>query len=452
MSYLEKAFWDYLKSTLFGGLRILLSRQFIFFSVILSLISVSTTALVFMQQQATEVITPELIELVFSIQISLAIGFIFSGLVSKKLSSIARLVIMIAVVAVVLVINQISALSLLSELFLETIPLITFLCWTFLIPVASFSFAKGMFSNKVTGSIVFLGKPSTERKSVFSGLLTFVAFLSAIGNILMVAIGTSDTRPSYIFLGLLGLGMSIFIILIVQGIIFSDDVFNTVLGLFFISSLPNQLMIVLTSISGSENIVTSFDFILVTFALLFSAQNISKRVNLKGVVVDDSGKIKNRKSDDPFGIGRFVGFIGGEGIVLVYLGLALGFHLIQLQVINGSAGIYQGLFGGLAFEEAYHDITTIFTAFIFAIVTLAYFLQRGRGYWETDVVRFDFLPPYEDIKDYLVKVKQGEISKTNMAISVGKKAVNVGGAGVFSAARMFRDRIFGDSKKEDDSR
>ncbi|MCK5641754.1 MAG: hypothetical protein KAJ19_13210, partial [Gammaproteobacteria bacterium] len=59
---------------------------------------------------------------------------------------------------------------------------------------------------------------------------------------------------------------------------------------------------------------------------------------------------------------------------------------------------------------------------------------------------------YEDIKDYLVKVKQGEISKTNMAISVGKKAVNVGGAGVFSAARMFRDRIFGDSKKEDDSR
>ena len=81
MSYLEKAFWDYLKSTLFGGLRILLSRQFIFFSVILSLISVSTTALVFMQQQATEVITPELIELVFSIQISLAIGFIFSGLV-----------------------------------------------------------------------------------------------------------------------------------------------------------------------------------------------------------------------------------------------------------------------------------------------------------------------------------------------------------------------------------
>jgi hypothetical protein len=268
----------------------------------------------------------------------------------------------------------------------------------------------------------------------------------------MVAIGTNDTRPSYIFLGLLGLGISIFIILIVQGIIFSDDVFNTVLGLFFISSLPNQLMIVLTSINGTENIVTSFDFILVTFALLFSAQNISKRVNIKGVVVDDSGKIKNRKSDDPFGIGRFVGFIGGEGIVLVYLGLALGFHLIQLQVINGSAGIYQGLFGGLAFEEAYHDITTIFTAFIFVIVTLAYFFQRGKGYWETDVVRFDFLPPYEDIKDYLVKVKLGEISKTNMAISVGKKAVNVGGAGVFSAARMFRDRIFRDSKKEDDSR
>ena len=451
MSYLEKAFWDYLKSTLFGGLRILLSRQFIFFSVILFFISIFTTGLVFMQEQASDVITPDLIELVFSVQISLAIGFIFSGLVSKKLSSLTRFLLMFVVVVVILVISQVTALSLLSDLFLQTIPLLTFLCWSFLIPVASFSFAKGMFSNKVTGSIVFLGKPRTERKSVFSGLLTLIAFASVIGNIVMVTIGLSETRTSYIFLGLLGLGMSVLIIFIVQGIIFSDDVFNTVLGLFFVMTLPNQLMIVLTSISGSENIVTSFDFILVSFALLFSAQNISRRVSLKGVVVDESGKVKNLKSDDPFGIGRFVGFIGGEGIVLIYLGLALGFHLIQLQVISGSAGIYEELFGALTFSEAYHDITTIFTVFIFVIVILTYFLQRGRGYWEADIVRLDFLPPYEDIKDYMEKVKSGEITKTDMAISVGKKAVNVGGAGVFSAAKMFRDKIFKGSKDEDDS-
>ncbi len=452
MSYIEKAFWDYLKSTLFGGLRILLSRQFIFFSVVLFFISISTTGLVFMQEQASDLITPDLLELVFGIQISLAIGFIFSGLVSKKLSSFSRFLIMFAAVVVVLVINQVSALSLLSELFLQTIPLITFFCWSFLIPVASFSFAKGMFSNKVTGSIVFLGKPRKERKSVFSGLLTLIAFTSVIGNIVMILIGISDTRSSYVFLGFLGLGLSVFIILIVQGVIFSDDVFNTVLGLFFVMTLPNQLMIVLTSISGSENIVTSFDFILVTFALLFSAQNISRRVNLKGVVVDESGKVKNLKSDDPFGIGRFVGFIGGEGIVMIYLGLALGFHLIQLQVISGSAGIYQDLFGALTFSEAYHDVTTIFTVFIFVIVTFTYFLQRGRGYWEADIVRFEFLPPYEEIKDYMEKVKSGEITKTDMAISVGKKAVNVSGAGLFSAARIFKDKIFKGSRKEDDSR
>ena len=105
MSYLEKAFWDYLKSTLFGGLRILLSRQFIFFSVILFFISIFTTGLVFMQEQASDVITPDLIELVFSVQISLAIGFIFSGLVSKKLSSLTRFLLMFVVVVIVLVIK-----------------------------------------------------------------------------------------------------------------------------------------------------------------------------------------------------------------------------------------------------------------------------------------------------------------------------------------------------------
>ncbi len=410
-----------------------------------------------MQEQASELITPDLIDLAFSLEMSLAVGFILSGLIAKRLKFIYRLFLMFGIVLVVFVLalfsTDIALLSELTDFFIEVFPLLAFFAWSFLIPVASFAFAKGMFSNKVTGSILFLGKPKTERKSIFSGLLTVIAVFSLIGNGLMIYVGMMDSRTSYLILGIFAVAVSALVILIVQGVFFSDDIFNSVLGLFFIMILPNQLMIVLTSISGSENIVTTFDFLLVAFALLYSAQGISRRIKLTGVTIDESGQVKNVKSDDPFRIGRFVGFVGGEGIVLIYLGLALGFHLIQLQILNNSAGIYEDLFAELSFSEAYHDITSIFSFIIFGIVTLTYFFQRGRGYWEADIIRLDFLPPYDELKDYMERVKSGEISKTDIALTVGKKvgktAVNAGSAGIFSAARMFRDKIFKDSDKKE---
>ena len=457
MSYVEKAFWDYLKSTLFGGIRILLSRQFFLFSLILFIISISTTGIVFMQQQASDLITPEIIDLAFSVEISLAIGFILSGIVSKRLNFISRFIVMgftvISVFTLTALSSRVETLQPFSDFLIEIIPLIAFFCWSFLIPVASFAFAKGMFSNKVTGSILFLGKPKTERKSIFSGLLALIAILSLIGNGLMLSVGIIDNRMSYVSLGFLWVILSIIMILIVQGVFFSDDVFNSVLGLFFIMILPNQIMIVLTSISGSENIVTSFDFLLVGFTLLYSAQNISRRIKLKGVVLDDSGEVKNVRSDDPFRIGRFVGFIGGEGIVLIYLGLAMGFHVIQLQIINQTATIYEKLFGELGFSEAYHDVTSIFSLIILSVVIITFFLQRGKGYWESDIMRFDFLPPYDELKDYLERVKRGEITKTELALSVsrkvGKKAVDAGSAGIFSAAKKFRDIVFKNADQEE---
>ena len=120
MSYVEKAFWDYLKSTLFGGVRILLSRQLILFSLILVIISISTTGMVFIQEQASDLITPELVQLAFNVQLSLAIGLMLSGLISKKLNVLGRFILMIIIVMVVLAIFLLSSqLTMECQLLLE---------------------------------------------------------------------------------------------------------------------------------------------------------------------------------------------------------------------------------------------------------------------------------------------------------------------------------------------
>jgi hypothetical protein len=111
--------------------------------------------------------------------------------------------------------------------------------------------------------------------------------------------------------------------------------------------------------------------------------------------------------------------------------------------------VIKGLIGDLSFSEVYHDITLIFMVFILIIVVLFYILQGGSGYWEADIFRFDFLPPYEDLVDYMERIKRGEISKTDIALTVGKKAVEASGVGVFTAAKKFRNRIFGEKKKSD---
>jgi hypothetical protein len=443
MSYVEKAFWDYLKSTLFGGVRILLSRRLILFSLILFLTSAVTTSAFVLQSQASDLITTDMLNLLFSVQISIAIGFVISGLLSKKLNLLLRFFLLLLVAVIFTVIATI------SDLPITYFPVMALLIWAFLVPLASFSFAKGLFSNKITGSVLFLGKPTTDRKSIFSGVMTLASLLSLIWNLIMIYIGFNKTPIgySYIILGLIGVGVALVVILIVQGIILGDDVFNTIIGFFFVMSLPNQIMIFITSIDGSASIVTSFNYIMVLFSLIYTAQNVSRRIKLKGVVADSS---KKESKEDPFQIGRFVGFVGGEGVVLIYLGLALGFQVFQLQLMGELLPeVIKGLIGDLSFSEVYHDITLIFMVFILIIVILFYILQGGSGYWEADIFRFDFLPPYEDLVDYMERIKRGEISKTDIALTVGKKAVEASGVGIFSAAKKFRNRIFGEKRESD---
>jgi hypothetical protein len=401
------------------------------------------------QDQASTILTPEVLEFIISLQISIIVGFLMAGLFSKRLSTSIRFILLVIVVIIAqaffFLTEQMSELQPIADAFLQIIPLITFFSWTLLIPLASFAFAKGLFANKITGSILFLGKPSSDRKSIFSGILTLIAVFSIFWNVIMLGIGIDQARLSYIVLGIIGAGLAFLVILVVRGFITGDDVFNTTLGFFFLVSLPNQIMIFLTSVSGSENIVTSFDYFMVLFSLIYSAQNISRRIKMKG------SEARDPKTEDPFRIGRFIGFVGGEGIVLIYLGLALGFQLVQLQVLSGMATAWTQLFGGLAsFSEIYHDLTMASMVLILFIVIVIYKFQRGKGYWEADIYRFDFLPPYDDLKGYMERIKTGEISKTDIAVTMGRKAVEASGIGVFSAAKKFRDAVFG--RKKDSNR
>lgn len=455
MSYIERASYDYLKSTIFSGLRILLSRRFIIFTILLVIMSFLSTGTIILQGQNSSLITDDFIDFVMLVQTSVAIGFILTGLLSKRLPIFFRLIIMIStfiIFQIFFLISQepnMNQLSTLRDLFVEILPILCFFSWCIMIPISTFAFSKGLFSNNITGTILFLGKQKTDHNAIFSGVMALIAIFSLLWNVFLAYQGFIDNKFSYLLMGSTGLILAIIIILIVRGKIFRNDIINSTIGLFFVVSIPNQLFIVLSSIQSANSIISTINYLLVFFSVIFTAQNVAKRVKIKGI---DTRRGSKTQKGDPFGLGRTIGFIGGEGIVLISFGLYLGYNLVQLQSMAGLTSAYNLLFGDLTFGEVYHDISHLCMILVFAILVLTFIFRHNHPYFSDDIHRFDFLPPYDDLVDYLERIKSGEITTTDLVLSAGKKAIEKGGhaasAGIFSAITKFSDKIRRTKPKE----
>ena len=67
---------------------------------------------------------------------------------------------------------------------------------------------------------VFLGKPKTDHKDIFYGVMKLIEFLYILWNVNMIYIGLNEKRLSYLILGILGVLIEFIIILVVHGKLF----------------------------------------------------------------------------------------------------------------------------------------------------------------------------------------------------------------------------------------
>ncbi|MHA1449786.1 MAG: hypothetical protein ACTSP4_10240, partial [Candidatus Hodarchaeales archaeon] len=176
MSYLEKGLYDYIKKVLTDGVKILLSRKFIFFSLLFLTVSLGTSILSYLYYAGSTdiVITDDMLSLIFSVQIAVGLSFIIFGIFSKKIKKFSLRILSVLIIfgltlLVFVVINTVAALQELEALLVQGLPIIFMLLWCIIIPIASFSFIKNMFYSKFTGTILFLGKPEEDRNSLFVG-------------------------------------------------------------------------------------------------------------------------------------------------------------------------------------------------------------------------------------------------------------------------------------------
>ncbi|MFW9914698.1 MAG: hypothetical protein ACFFGZ_03720 [Candidatus Thorarchaeota archaeon] len=433
MSYVERAFYDYLKNTMTAGARMLVERRLILFSFLLALVGVANTGLAFLYVDQGD---PDIdtLKLLFLFQTSIAVGFVAAGLISPIIrlrSTIGRLIVLLVSTGGIFALGVLGESEKIDDWLIEWVPIILLFSWAFFVPLSTFAFAYGLFSNKITGSVLFLGKPSEDRRAIFWGPILLVAIAVFTASIYLMIV-----EGEY-FIAVTGILAAILATLAALGRFTADDVFSTSIGFFFLFSVPQFVLMIVTG-TGTEP-VSTINYALVLFSLLFGAQSVSKTIRKRDQRL---GKIATDSDDEELDLSlvdRFILKVGGEGVVLMLLGAALGYHLVQLEVFVDDPDLITisvvDTLDAPSVGWLYHLLAWTFMLGIIVFSLLLFtFSGRFRNHYTADLYRLDFLPPYEELTDFFGKMKRGEVSWGRL---LGKYAKY---AAVEGVKRVFRKK------------
>ena len=413
MSYVERALYSYLYSTLSKGVRILLSRRFFLFSIIMVGIGLASSIL------ALATLIPDLnflipyVPIFLGIELGVAAGFIISGIIGLWVRpTVIRIVIMALSIIPFPIIAWIAyppggtVNTLIGSFLLEILPLVAFVIWTIFIPIFTYTFLRGLFTHRIFGTLLFLGKPETDKKSVFSGPIVIVIFIELAMSLVFFTRVPFDIW--WALLGVICIIMSIVGILVALGLLSRDDVFNSQIGFFYIFIAPNFIMLVFGFLNENLAAASAISFLYLLFSLLYGSQSVSKKIITKMDMLEDEEVVEE---DEEGGIPKP---LRRDGFVLVFLGLALGYHLAQLVAALSLTTSFQllfpfsnNLFSYAPISEYYHIIDQVWAYLIvITMVGLFILLPRWREIVSPDRIhRFSWLPEYTDAVSFIKKAR-----------------------------------------------
>ncbi len=199
------------------------------------------------------------------------------------------------------------------------------------------------------------------------------------------------------------------------------------------STIKIVLFVFKVATSGEES--TSFwDTIFSLFIALYAIQSAAaKGINLgkKG----EEGSKNDQTLEDKLISQEKGGFalklaklLSDRGIVLVILGIVLGYHTMQIQTILGNSENYLqsfSLFKGEDIVILGHEVNLMITLIIYVFSLIAFLLLPSfRRYANPEINRIAWLPPYDELKSVISNIKSGEVAwkmdVTKLLIGMGK--------------------------------
>jgi hypothetical protein len=448
MSYLERGVYDYIAKILTDGIKVLFSRRFIVFTFLLLMSGFISIYVVLNKGLIDE----ELIRQFLLLQSAIAISFIVAGLVAKRMISTIRRFLLIIVVISIVMITQFFNIAEINLILLQYFPIFSLFLWTLFMPIAGFGFARGMFYNRITGSLLFLGKPESDKKAIFS---VFIIILALIGVVVGISIFSIQADPRIKFVGILASAISILIILVAYGLVTRNDALNSAISVFFIASaLPPMVMLLISSGTG---VIGTFNYLLLAFSLIFTAQGQAKRAGSFAGKSEEEIRLELAKEkhnntgttdSDPFGITKIFNFLGAEGIVLIFLGTFFGYNLLHLEFLHDKSSsttinpLFGSIFNSMTIGQVYQSAVIVVVSLIVILIIITnYTYFPARKYYKANLIRLSFLPTYDEVKSYITAVQSGEISKKDMTADAVKLLGGQFAKASLSAGKGILDRL-----------
>ncbi|MCE7742103.1 MAG: hypothetical protein GOP50_06560 [Candidatus Heimdallarchaeota archaeon] len=446
MSYVEKAFYKFIKNIFTSGFRVLFSKRYIFYTIAFFLISVTSTIfyLIANQLTGTETYYTGMVlaaDILIFIELSVAVTYIVFGIFFVKYPIkywIGPALITAAGGTVLLYF-----LPLISPF----VTAIGYFGWILVSIFLTFSVQRNFWGNKVLGSIMFLGKQANEGTIIFS----LVAFILSILNAAMggYLLYYSIFVDRQIFL-LVSACFVIVAAILTNIIIFvlgkRDDVFYTILAFFYVFSSFTLWKLTIYTATGNEpsdnigSIITAVFLIFYTVSrYAIKVKRIEKGIETEIILIEEELPKRKRKKnreiteteeEKPWFLLKIPRFMTPLGVLMAVMGLILSYHVTFLQLITDN-DIFYDVFGevfdknGLVYFKDKMAVIIIPVMMIFFIINYQY-SKRFVNYASPELFRYEFLPPFDELIERIDRIKRGEDSWKIYANMVLKEGVKFG--------------------------
>ncbi len=282
MSYVEKAIYDYIKGIFVNGFKVLFSKKYIGYTILVFAIALTASFLVLAQDYMPEL--APYADMMLKIELAVAVTFVICGLF------LAHYPLKFWFIPALMMVGAFSILFYFlpeqMNLF-DVSPYVSiaiYLIWIIVSVFLSYSMSLNLFGNKYLGSALYLGKSKNQGGILFGGIV----FLIVIANIggalyLLYNVITSKTMELLLFSSaIFSILASILVLLIIFDLGKRNDVFFTILAFYYVFNAHILWRIVIFTYQGRELSDSTFDTLgtIVTslFWLIYSVSNFGKKL------------------------------------------------------------------------------------------------------------------------------------------------------------------------------
>jgi hypothetical protein len=440
MSYVEKAFYKYLKNIFTTGLKVLFSKKYIFYTLAFVLISITSTVFYLIERQL-EAVSGEVLattgDILIAIELSVAVTYVFFGICFSRypLKFWTGPAFITAIGG--------SVLLYFVDVISPFVAAIGYLFWILVSVFITFSLSRNFWGSKVLGSIMFLGKQDGEGTILFAWFVLVLTLVNAGMGGYLIYVAINPLQITMLITAVFAVLAVVLVNLMIFRLGKNDDVFYTILAFFYVFASFTLWKLTFYTIGNRDPGDNIGSVIVALFLIFYTVSNYGRRVKkieqgIKEELVleeTEKSKKKRRKDKEVIELGeeekwvllKVPRFISPLGVLMTVMGLILSYHVTYLQFLTEDDLFSLFYISKTELAGLRDKFAIILLPSIMIFLLINYRMSENfRRYASPELYRFEFLPPFDELVERIERIRRGEDSWKQYANIVLKEGIKAG--------------------------